>query len=220
MSRQPAMHPTSYVLRPRMHPEDVPAALWPADNPWEVPVLDLAWQAGPFVDAPFVRWGSKRRKDRQHGTWHFYTDDYRFTRLLQRPQDLVNSRCVATVEPDFSIHAQTPRAEALHRIFQRRSLARLWQAYEVRIIVNLNVAERHADLVMLGVPHGWRTYATRGSSARLAGLEREHAAAVARAGTESITFIVYGGGRPVAELAQARGWLWFPEELDEVHHGA
>jgi hypothetical protein len=39
---------------------DVPDAIWPSDNEWDVPVLDIQMQADAF-DAPILPWGEKTR---------------------------------------------------------------------------------------------------------------------------------------------------------------
>jgi hypothetical protein len=200
-------------LNRRIAGGDVPATVFPSDNEWGVPTLLLECQAG-VVDLPFTRWGRARRKDRMRGTWHMYTDDYRFGALVSRPQALLNSACVATVEPNFSVHAQTPRAEVLHRTYVKRWLARFWQSHGIRILVDLHVAEEHADINLLGVPPGWASFCTRGGG-DVGRLEREHERAAAIAGGP-LLFVVYGGGKATEALCRARGWLWFAEEADEV----
>lgn len=197
---------------------DVPNTTWPSDNAAGVPTLRLDRQAG-VIDLPFSRWGRETRKSRMRGTWHFYTDDYRFSRLWSRPQDLVNSACVAAVEPNWSVHAQTPPAVALWQTYRKRWLARLWQEHGVRVLVDLNVAREHAETNLLGVPAGWRSFCTRGSVARLAELDEEYAAATRVAGDRGkvpVLLVVYGGGEAVAERCRSRGWLWMPEEADAV----
>lgn len=189
---------------------DVPNTIWPSDNEWGVPTLRLDRQA-TLVDLPFQRWGRETRKSRMRGTWHFYTDDYKFSRLWGRPQDLVNSACVATVEPNFSVHAQTPAATALWQTYRKRWLARWWQEEGVRVWVDLNVAHEHSAINLLGVPPGWTSFATRGSARRLEELDHEHARAQQIAGGD-VTFLVYGGSARCGEFARSRGWLWFAEE--------
>lgn len=201
--------------RPHLGAGDIPTAIFPTDNEWGVPLLDLAQQAS-VLEAPFTRWGREKRKSRMRGTWHFYTEDRKFAPLWARPYVMLNSGAVATVEPNFSVHEQTPRAVALYRTFQKRYLARLWQEHGLRVMVDLNVSPVHADLNLLGVPRGWRSYATRGATDRMAETEREYRLACDRAGTERIVFVVYGGGRRVCEAARSNAWLWFPEEADLV----
>jgi hypothetical protein len=202
------------VLR-RLTGADVPNTIWPSDNAEGVPTLLLDRQAG-VVDLPFTRWGRGCRRSRMRGTFHFYTDDYRFSRLWGRPQDLVNSACVAAVEPNWSVHAQTPPVVALWQTYRKRWLARLWQESGVRILVDLHVAPEHAEINLLGVPRGWRSFATRGSAARLDLLDREHELALSVAGALSVLLVVYGGGKAVAQRCRERGWLHFGEEADEV----
>lgn len=190
---------------------DVPNAIYPSNNPEGIPTLRLDRQAD-VLDAPFVRWGQNCRKSRMRGCFHFYTGDERFSRLWSRPQDLVNSACVAAVEPNFSVHAQAPHAIALYQTYRKRWLARLWQDQGIRIWVDLHVAAEHRYTNLLGVPWGWRAYATRGTGHDL---KVEYELARRRAGATPL-FLVYGGGQDVAELARREGWLWMPEEATEV----
>jgi len=193
---------------------EVPDAIWPTDNEFEIPCLDEGMQA-KAVDLPFVGWGSVKRKKRMMGTWHFYVDDYRFTGVWRNPGDVVNTYAVNAVEPNFSVYNQMPMPVALWAIYRKRWVGRWWQSRGMHILVDLNVAARYAEMNLLGVPHGWKAYATRGYSARLADTEREFELACQRAGTRSILFVVYGGGRAVMEHCRRRGWLHFVETMDE-----
>jgi hypothetical protein len=190
---------------------DVPNTAWPSDNPDGVPTLRLDRQA-ELVDLPFARWGRATRKSRMRGTWHFYTDDYRFSRAAARPQDVVNSACVAAVEMNFSVHAQAPRAVALWQTYRKRWLARFWQEQGIRVLADMNVAEEHADVNAIGIPPGWRSFATRGGEPER--LEREYGRARGISGASGLLFVVYGGGKGTSEICRARGWLWFAEESD------
>lgn len=190
---------------------DVPDAKWPSDNEYEIPTLNPHWQASA-VDMPFVVWGSQSRRATQPGTYHFYTDDYRFEALWDDPTPLVNSRCTATVECNFSVYENTPRVLALYRIYLKRWLARFWQSQGVRIFVDLNVAAEFSTDNLIGVPRGWRAYATRGYGARPDAVIREYDLACAHAGTTDILFLVYGGGDIVRASAEHHAWLWFPDQ--------
>ena len=190
---------------------------WPTDNAWDVPVLDLELQADPPV-APIECWGRVARTTRMTGTLHFYTADYRFAALWKKPEALLRTGASCAVEPNFSSYAQTPRAVVLHRVFQRRWLARFWQSRGVRILVDLNVAAEHRDLALLGVPQGWRAYATRGHQDHLDELVQEFEMACNRAGSRSVTFLVYGGSSGVVrDFARGHGWTWCPEQADVAH---
>lgn len=184
--------------------------LWPADD-IGIPLLRLDRQA-PAVVAPWTRWGARARKSRMPGTWHFYTDDYRFSRLLSRPTDLTNSACSAAVEPNISIRHDTPHVVALHSIYRKRLAARTWQEAGVHVLVDLHVAPRYLADNLRGVPRGWRSYATRGNKT-VAELVHEAWVARGHAGGE-ISLVVYGGPASVRAYCEVHGWLWLPEEAD------
>ena len=67
---------------------------------------------------------------------------------------------------------------------------------------------------MLGVPRGWRAFATRGYADQLYALEAEYEIAREWAGDAGPLFLVYGGGRPTREWAEAHGVVWVPEDMD------
>jgi Domain of unknown function (DUF4417) len=206
-------------LEDRLTRLDVPDALFPTDNDWQVPLLDLQRQA-EAVDLPVVTWGSVARTRRMRGTWHFYCDDYRYEALWDDPSPVVNSGCASAVEPNFSIYQQTPRAVALYRIYQKRWIGRWWQSEGVKLFVDLNVSGGFEDLNLLGVPEGWRSYATRGYADQLDATEAEYTRACQRAGSEDLLFLVYGGGKAVAERCGKRGWVHVGEHMDRVkEHG-
>jgi hypothetical protein len=200
--------------RPHIRRGHVPDLVFPADNPDGIPTLDLALQ-GTADDGPFVRWGSISRRSINRAGWHFYTDDYKFVGIWTNAQQVVNGGCVVAVEPNFSTAPGQPRAVALWAIFRKRWLSRFWQSHGVRIIVDLNVDEEFRKLNLLGVPAGWRSYATRSHRTHgLEAIEREHATAVERAGTDQLVFMVFGGGLAVREACASRGWIWTPEDAD------
>src|SRR5690606_5282009 len=66
--------------------------------------------------------------------------------------------------------------------------------------------QEHSALNLVGVPRGWRAYATRGYAERLDDLDREYQIARDRCGSEPL-FLVYGGGQPVQAFCQSRGYL-------------
>lgn len=199
----------------RLTPNEIPNTVWPSDNELGIPSLKLDLQAG-VVDLPFCRWGRTTRKSRMLGCWHFMTDDYRFSAVWSRPQVVVNSGCVAAVEPNYSIHPQTPPAIAIYQIFRKRWLNRFWQEHGIRTFVDLFVPPAFAKANLLGVPKGWRSFATRGSDQLLSELAmaRDHA------GRQDVTFLVYGGGAAVRETCREHLLLWFPEESDVVRDRA
>ena len=194
--------------------DDVPDTAWPSDNDHDIPLLSLRLQA-QYCDLPFMCWGGKSRASIA-ATWHFYTDDARFDNLIEDPTPVVNSRCINAVEPNFSVYGQMPRITGLERIYQKRRIARFWQSQGVRIFVDFNV---HPDFYadnLLGVPWGWKAYATRGYVDRINDTIREFELACQRAETNDLLFVVYGGGQEVKKTAQDYGWTWFAEQSDVV----
>jgi hypothetical protein len=189
----------------------VPDAVFASDNEWDVPTLKADLQAN-FLEMPFVKWGDGPRTQRMRGTYHFYTEDYKFEALWDDPLNLVNSQCVAIVEPNTSTNEQMPAAVGLWRIYCKRWMARYMQEFGVKVWVDLDVAPKFRPLNLLGVPQGWLSYATRGLDRRIDRIEAEYAQAVERAGQEP-RFLVYGGGKATEELCKGRGWLWLPENM-------
>lgn len=193
---------------------DVPDAVFPTDNDWGVPVLDAKLQADMLV-APVLAYGQKQsRKSRMTGTWHFYTEDYRFDALWTDPSNVVNSGCVAVVEPNFSTSPVMPKAVALWGIYRKRWLARYWQSFGIKVFVDVNVAEPLLDIALMGVPQGWKAYATRSNAGDIEKTLAKWRVACERAGTENILFVVYGGGEAAREQAKQRGWLYVWEQRD------
>ena len=177
----------------------IPDTIFPTDNKYDIPVLDPNKQAD-VVHFPFNAWGSIRRTSTMRGTWHFYVDDYRFSALWDKANMVPETQCRSVVEVNYTITDQMPYPVALYRVYQKRWLARYWQSKGISIIVDLNVARPYKLMNMLGVPAGWKTYATHGYNDRIDDLEMEVDLAVEIAGTESITFLVYGGGKKVKEF--------------------
>jgi hypothetical protein len=198
----------------------VPDAVWGTNNEYGIPMLDLSMQAA-CLEAPFAGWGTMPRKNKMHGTYHFYVEDYRFENIWKNPLDIANSQCAAVVEPNFSVYDDMPRAVAIWQMYRKRWLARWLQSVGIRVFVDMNISERHADLRIIGVPSGWRAYCTRAYSERLDAVEREFQAALEHSRSESILFVVYGGGKKAEELSKTYGWIWYPDQQTnkEVKHG-
>ena len=193
---------------------DVPDALWPSDNDFGIPLLDINMQA-LSIDQPCATWGVIERTARMNGTWLFYTEDYRYEAIWTDPSGVVNTGCVNAAEPNFSCYSNMPPAVAMWQIYRKRWIARWWQSMGVRVIVDLNVAPVHYASNRMGIPAGWRTFATRGHSNRLDECHAEYQQACEIAG-DGVTplFVVYGGGQAVKSECKVNGWLWIPEAQD------
>jgi hypothetical protein len=192
---------------------DTPETLFSSDNEWGIPTLDSRLLAGT-VTPPVERWGRMARHGGvvMPGTWHFYTEDYKFRALLDDPAPVPNSGAVNAVEVNYSTYTAMPPALALYGIYRKRWLARWWQSRGVRILVDLNVEPQFEQLNLLGVPRGWKAYATRAYDQLLPDADHQWEIAAAHAGTEDILFMILGGGKAMQEHAGARGWVWIPQE--------
>lgn len=191
---------------------DVGDWIFPSSNYYGIPDLLSSLQPRG-LELPVNRIGAKARKCRVEGqTLHGYTDDYRINGLFKDPSWLINSGCRALVEPNFSTNGEMPKAVALSYVYAKRWIARWAQSYGIEIWVDLAMNEHHADIALLGVPNGWKAYATY---THITGYDderlfRQYDQAVAHAGTDEILFWVYGGEDHIQELCQERGWLWTP----------
>lgn len=198
---------------PPVAEEDVvPATIWPSSNADGVPDLDPDMQADhlPF---PLVVWGSQSRSKPMAGTWSFYTADRRFEPLWRDPTGVLKSGAKAVVEPNFSTHDQFPRAVVAWQVYRKRWLGRYWQSRGLRLFVDLNVEPAFQAINLLGVPKGWRAYATRSHSDG-AYLEHEWEVAKEHSGSDRPLFVVYGGGEAAKALATKHGWTWVPEQSE------
>ena len=164
------------------------------------------------LDAQIVGGGTSSRKTRMTGTYHFYVSDDRFEALWRDPLDVANSACNALVEVNFSVYDDMPRAVAIWQMYRKRWLSRWFQTVGIPIIVDLNISHRHDDLRFIGVPKGWKAYATRAYSERLDETVKEYKQAVEHAGGETILFACYGGGKAAEALSKEHGWIWYPDQ--------
>lgn len=198
---------------------EVPDCVWPTDNEAGIPLLDINKQADA-IDLPVNIWGARLGRTaltRLGGTVLFYTEDYRFVGVWKNPTTVIRGRLVNAGEVNYSVYTQMPPTVALYQTYKKRWLARYWQQAGLKIIVDLNVASQYWKMNLLGVPHGWRAYSTRGYTSRLDALEIELQIACTHAGTEDVIFVVYGGGRKVREWCMVnahRHVIWIPEDLD------
>jgi len=208
------------IPKNRVFDQNAPDIIFPSDNPFGVPLLDPEMQAD-YLIAPFAAWGTMSRKSQMSGTWNFYIEDYRFENLWKNPGQVIFTNCVAAVEPNFSIYTDMPGAVALWMVYRKRWISRWWQSRGIKIFVDLNVAHKHFELNWLGVPRGWKAYATRAYAERLNETEEEYRAAVEHAEGGQILFVVYGGGKKARELAERNAWIWYPDQetVKEARNG-
>ena len=189
--------------------------IYPSDNEFEIPLL-LDDNQPIHLELPFAPWGAEARYKKDITTYHFYTDDYRFDALFKNPIKLLESGCRAIVEPNCSIHDQTPTAFALFQIFKKRYLARYLQECGLQVWVDLNVSPRFEEYNALGVPKGYNAFFTRGVTGWEATTERHWAMAKRISGLEKPNMIVYGGGRDMEAWCRERGIVWVHEYINRT----
>lgn len=178
--------------------------VWPSDNPMEIPSLRLDMQAVTVVE-PSACWGTCSRSETRHvRTWHFYSDDYRFEQLWKTPEDVLATNPVNCVEPNFSSLDSMPFAYGLHQIYKKRWIARWWQEQGIRIFADLFVGEKYIQLNYLGIPKGWRAFATRGNGAEPQIAVDTYYQAREWAGGDIVFYCYSGGKKQARALLDAR----------------
>lgn len=181
------------------------------ESEYGIPIL-LSAYAMSHIEHPIVTWGDVPRRNRMVGTFAFYTWDYKFTALWKKPEQLVQTGCRSVIEPNFSITPQMSRAEVLYRTYQKRWLSRYWQMRGIYIMIDMNVPPPFmARENLLGVPKGFQAYATRAHRMMYISLDEVYAICADHAGCVPL-FVVYGGGRKIAEQCADRQWMWIPEK--------
>lgn len=177
--------------------------LYPTDNEFQIPTL-LADRQPVHVELPLAPWGAEGRYKKGITTYHFYVDDYRFEQLFKNPILLLQSGCRAVVEPNVSIHDQTPVAIALYQIYRKRYLARYLQECGLQVWADLNVSPHLEEWNALGIPQGYNAFFTRGVSGWQPTLDRHLQMAQRISGLDHPNLVVYGGGKDIADWCMAK----------------
>ena len=172
--------------------------VYPSNNEFDIPTL-LTDNMPVHLELPLNPWGAEARYKKGITTYHFYVDDYRFEQLFKDPIKLLESGCRAIVEPNCSIHDQTPMAHAIWQTYRKRYLCRYLQECGLQIWVDLNVSPHFEEVNALGVPEGYNAFCTRGVSGWLETTERHWRMAQRISGLDKPNMFVYGGGDDVAE---------------------
>jgi hypothetical protein len=187
--------------------------LYPTDNDYEIPLL-LADNQPVHLELPFAPWGAEARYKKGITTYHFYVDDYRFEALYKDPIKLLESGCRAVVEPNNSIHDQTPAAYAIWQIYRKRYLARYLQECGLQVWVDLNVSPKFEQLNAKGIPQGYNAFFTRGVSGWQPTLDRHLQMAQRISGLEHPNLCVYGGGDDIRQWCHENGVLHVQEYMN------
>lgn len=189
--------------------------IYPSNNEFDIPTL-LTDNMPVHLELPFTPWGAEARYKKGITTYHFYVEDYRFEQLFKDPIKLLQSGCRAIVEPNCSIHDQTPMAHAIWQTYRKRYLCRYLQECGMQIWVDLNVSPHFEEINALGVPDGYNAFCTRGVSGWLETTERHWHMAQRISGLEKPNMFVYGGGEDVAEWCREHSVVHVKEYVNRA----
>ena len=187
--------------------------LYPTDNEYQIPTL-LADNQPVHVELPLAPWGAEGRYKKGITTYHFYVDDYRFEQLFKNPILLLQSGCRAVVEPNVSIHDQTPVAIALYQIYRKRYLARYLQECGLQVWADLNVSPHLERWNALGIPQGYNAFFTRGVSGWQPTLDRHLEMARRISECDHPNLVVYGGCKDIADWCMAKQVVHISEYMN------
>ena len=189
--------------------------VYPSNNEFDIPTL-LTDNMPVHLELPLNPWGAEARYKKGMNTYHFYVDDYRFEQLFKDPIKLLESGAHAIVEPNCSIHDQTPMAYAIYQTYRKRYLARYLQECGMQIWVDLNVSPHFEEVNALGVPEGYNAFCTRGVDGWLETTERHWAMAKRISGLEHPNMFVYGGGANVEAWCRERDIVYVNEYINRA----
>ena len=192
--------------------------VYPSNNEFDIPTL-LMNNMPVHLELPVTPWGAEARYKKMMSTYHFYVDDYRFEQLFKDPISLLTSGCKAIVEPNCSIHDQTPMAYAIYQTYRKRYLCRYLQECGMQIWVDLNVSPHFEEINALGVPEGYNAFCTRGVTGWLETTERHWQMAKRISGLEKPNMFVYGGGQDVEEWCKERDIVYIKEYMNKARQG-
>lgn len=181
-----------------------------SDNEWGIPVLSLDWGASGVVE-PVQKWGVIGRTQAMEGTYHFYTDDYKFSGLVDHPEKLLQTGCQVACEINTSTFEGMPLAVFLGELYVKRWLSAFWAKNDVKIFVDLNVESEFFEWNLIGVPEGWRAYSTRFLEGEYEFVDTCYQLACQHAGTDDILFLVIGGRQKAIDYCKEKQWLHIPE---------
>lgn len=187
--------------------------LFESDNDFEIPNLLLKEQAGK-LELPLNTWGANSRLSKDVATYHFYVDDYRFNALWKDPTKLLASGCKAIVEPNCSLHDQTPISYGLHQIYKKRWLARYCQECGIKVYADLNVSHKFIEYNKMGIPKGYNAFMTRGLDGWMESLKSDLEVAREISGLETPNLIVYGGGKEIKKFCQQNNLLYITDFIN------
>lgn len=176
-----------------------------------IPILLPQFQARQ-VELPVDIWGRNARlkSAAKTKTMLFYTDDYRFAALLNKPEILVEAGIKVIGEVNYTIHANMPYPLAIFQIFKKRYVSRYLQDMGIEIMVDLNVPSNYEELNKNGVPEGWNSFVTRGYD-MVEILQANFDVARQISGADYPNLVVYGGSKEVRNFCDKHNLVWLTD---------
>lgn len=188
--------------------------LFETNNEFEIPTLLLEKQAGK-LELPLTPWGANSRLRKNVSTYHFYVDDYRFSALWKHPEAILKSGCKAIVEPNFSLHNETPISYGLQQIYKKRWIARYMQELGLTVYADLFVAPKFKEFNKLGIPKCYNAFFTRGLCGFVDNVIADLQTAREISELDNPNLIVYGGGKKVQELCHELNLLYITDFINQ-----
>lgn len=182
--------------------------LYDSNNEFDIPTLLMEQQPENGLLLPFAAWGADSRLRKDIATYCFYVEDYRFEAIWKDPTIVINSGCMAVVEPNLSLFDTTPIAYGLQQIYKKRWIARYYQECGIKVYADLNVSRKFKEYNKLGIPQGYNAFATRGYTDRVEYLLEEIEIARQISGKDKPNMIVYGGGARIEQVAKENGLIY------------
>lgn len=184
--------------------------LFESNNALDIPTLAIECQAKELI-LPIAPYGANARARHKMATAHFYSDDYRWSAIWKYPERPLESGATALVEPNYSLHDQTPIAYGLSLIYKKRWLARAWQTTGALIWADLFVAPKFAEYNRLGIPEGWNAFFTRGDDYIDGRLEADYEVAQQISGCDHPNIVYYGGGARTREFCEKKNVIFLED---------
>lgn len=182
--------------------------LYDSNNEFDIPTLLMEQQPENGLLLPFAAWGADSRLRKDIATYCFYVEDYRFEAIWKDPTIVINSGCIAVVEPNLSLFDTTPIAYGLQQIYKKRWIARYYQECGIKVYADLNVSKKFKEYNKMGIPQGYNAFATRGYTDRVEYLLEEIEIARQISEKDKPNMIVYGGGARIEQVAKENGLIY------------
>ncbi len=168
--------------------------------------LDPALQPTTYY-TPIFNWGL--HPSQGTGTLLFYEYPFLNDKLLSYRDDLLRNITTHSIGELVLEYDDLDNGKWIFQQQQRkRGLSKRFQSQGIPVWIDLTIRPDSENLMLMGVPHGWRSYTIHKPLAkdliRIASLAEDRAEG-------EIMLICYGGSFVVQDLCKLRGWHYEPE---------